>query len=618
MRLPPALRDFIDEVRRRRVATVAAIYVAVAWLLLQIADLVVPGLLLPEWTYRLVLFLLILGFPVALVLAWAFEVTPDGVRRTLGPSSGDPGTSNRPSDSPLRHRGTIGGALLISVLIAVWWIGRVTRKGAESAGRPSRAVAVTDSTPVSVAVLPFENMSSDPEQEFFSDGIADELLTLLTDTPGLRVIARTSSFAFKGQRLTAEQLGDTLHARYLVQGGVRRDNEIVRLAVQLIDANTGSQVWSDAWNGKLQDIFEVQQDFAARVADQLKVSLLGEGPNIEPTDPEAYVVVLQARHMAHENSEQSVLGAIDLYKKALAIDSGYADAWAGLAEAYATPIYYSASAAQPGIDPVAEARKAAERALVLDSTQGTAHRVLGALAQATGDLAGAARHYERALSLSPGNSVGWQIADFLRSLGRPEDGIRLARHMIDRDPVDWVGYSTLGGLYLASGRPADALAPLRRARALNPSAGSPYFLLSEAMLDMDRPEAALEIIRNEPVPEFRLIGLTRAYHALGRTEESNAALTELIDTYGPAWPLEIATLLASQGETDRAFRWLDRAVEQGDTGLGQIWPNSEKFSAFKDDPRWREFLERIGRTPERLAAVKLDVVLPQPDGPARG
>jgi TolB-like protein len=608
MSLPPGLRDFVAELRRRRVVAVAAIYFAVAWLVLQIADLVVPGLLLPEWTYRLVLLLVILGFPLALVLAWAFEVTPDGVRRTARVSRTGPGAGDQPrATRPWRR--AIWGAVFLCTLTAAWWIGRATPSRVISTGPPATVaedVAVTP--PVSVAVLPFVNMSGDSEQEFFSEGISEELLNLLAGVSKLQVISRTSSFAFKDQRLTAEQLGDTLHARYLVGGSVRRDHRRVRITAQVIDTETGAHMWSDAWNRDLQHIFEVQEEIAARVVDQLKISLLGEGPTVESADPKAYVLVLQARHMAHENSEQSVLGAIDLYKQALAIDSAYAEAWSGLAEAYIAPVYYLAAA--PGADPFVLAGDAADQALVRDSTQVGAYRVLGSLARIRGDLAGAARLYERAWSLSPGNSVGWQIADFLISLGRPADAIRLARYMIVRDPVDWVGYSTLGGAYLASERPADAVAPLQKAQALNPSAAAPYFLLCEALLDLNRPDSALAVIKDEPVREFRLMGLTKAYDALGRTEDSNAALSELIDTYGLDWPLEVAILLASRGDTERAFRWLDRAVERDDSGLSQIWPNSEKFTPFKDDPRWRRFLERIGRTPERLAAVKFDPTLP--------
>lgn len=605
MSLPPALRDFVAELRRRRVFTVAAIYAAVSWLVLQIADLVVPGLLLPEWTFRFILLLLIVGFPIALVLAWAFEVTPEGVRRTEHGGSGS--GEHPPAVRGWWHR-AVGATVLLSLVGAGWWIGPATPPENESGGTPEatsalRGDVVADAFFPSVAVLPFENMSSDPEQEFFSEGISEELLNLLARVPGLDVKARTSSFAFKHQPLTAEQLGDTLHARYLVEGSVRRDGDRVRITAQLIDTESGSHMWSRDWDRGMEHIFAVQEEIAAYVAKQLRISLLGQGPTVESTDPEAFVLVLQARHLAHEHSERSIIGAVDLYERALALDSSYAEAWSGLAQAYFTPAFFEA---RPLSDPPALARQAAERALALDSTQGVAHAVLGSLALSEAE---AARHYERALALASGNSyVVARVAMFLRSLGRFQDAMRVAQYAVDHDPVDWLGYSNLAGAYLAVGQPADAVRAAQTARDLDPTAGGPHLLLCQALLETNRPRDALAAIQAEPLQPLRLYGLTMTYEALGQKEAADAALAELIDRYAAGWSYQIAVLLAYRGERDRAFRWLDRAVEYEDPGLSELQPD---FAPLQDDPRWPGFLERIGRTPERLAAVEFEVVLPQ-------
>ncbi|MGD8495118.1 MAG: tetratricopeptide repeat protein [Gemmatimonadales bacterium] len=602
MSLPPAVRDVIAEFRRRRVFTVAIIYVAVAWLVLQIADLVVPGLLLPEWTYRFVLLLLILGFPVALVLAWAFEVTPDGVQRAAPMGSGAVAPATGPAAAGAWRR-SIGGAVLLAVLTAAWWIGR-ERTSAGPSAEPAEAMAETSL--VSVAVLPFVNMSDDSSQEFFSEGISEELLNLLAGISELRVISRTSSFAFKDRRLTAEQLGDTLHARYLVEGSVRRDDQNVRITAQVIDTETGAHVWSEAWDRDLQHIFAVQEEIAARVVDQLKISLLGQGPRIEATDPEAFVLVLQARHLTHEHSERSIEGAVDLYNRALAVDSSYAEAWSGLAQAYFTPAFFEA---RPFADPPALAREAAERALALDSAQGVARAVLGSLALSEGDLSEAAGHYERALALAPGNAwVITRVATFLRSLGRFHDAIRVARYAVDHDPVDWLGYSHLSGSYLSLGQPEEAVRAAQTARDLDPTAGGPHLLLCEALLAANRPRDALAAIEAEPLEPLRLFGLTRTYAALGQEEAADAALSALIDRHAAGWSYQIAVLQAYRGERDRAFDWLNRAVENEDAGLAELQPD---FAPLRDDPRWSAFLERIGRTPERLAGVEFEVRLPR-------
>lgn len=580
------------ELKRRHVIRVLVVYAAVGFLLLQIMDLVVPALLLPDWTYRLVALLLMLGLPVALVITWAFEVTPDGLRRT------EPAVETSPAArvATPRYRAAGTAVLVLVLLLGAWWLGRQ----GESPGAASAPEG-----PVSIAVLPFVNMSSDSEQEYFSDGISEELLNLLARLPGLRVTARTSSFAFKGQELTAEQLGDTLRVRYLVEGSVRKDDDLVRVTAQLIETADGSHLWSRTWDRRIADIFAVQDEIAADVADQLQVTLLGAAPRIEETDAVAYGLILRARHLAEQNTPGGVEAAEELYHQALDIDPQYAAGWSGLARIYTTALYLTS---QPSFEPSFErAESAARRALDIDPDHAPAHGVLGGVAEARGDLEGAARHYERALALDPDDSVVIQkAARLLGSLGRLDEEVELREYLVARDPVGGAVHAGLGRAYLALGRTSEAVTEMRKATILAPESSGVWSGYGEALLFDGKPDEALAATRREAVEVWRLIGLAEVYHALGRAAESDEALEALIERHESGWAFNIAYVLAYRGELDRAFEWLDRAVVYDDPGLVEIFGRPQ-FAALHPDRRWPAFLRRIEKSPEKLAAIEFSV-----------
>lgn len=595
---PWSTKRFLAELKRRHVFRVLVVYAAVGFLLLQIMDLVVPALLLPEWTYRMLALILMLGLPVALVIAWAFEITPDGVRRTEAAAEPPPATS----DAAFRNRSAaITTLLVVALLLGAWWLERQRGPGSRTADR--------DEGPMAVAVLPFVNMSSDAEQEYFSDGISEELLNLLARLGTLRVTARTSSFAFKDQDLTAEQLGDTLRVGYLVEGSVRKDGDLVRVTAQLIETENGSHLWSKTWTRRLADIFAVQDEIAADVADQLQVTLLGAAPTVEETDAVAYGLVLRARHLVDQNTLAGVEAAEALYQEALAIDPEYATGWSGLARLYIRAVYL---ANQPSFEPTfVLAVSAAERALDIDPAHAPALGVLGGVAEARGDLAGAARYYERALELDPDDAgVIYQAARLLGSLGRLGEAVELREYLVARDPVGHAGHAGLGQAYLAVGRTPEAVAELHTAATLNPASSGLWSGLGAALLYDGKPDEALEAAQREPAEIWRLIGLAEVYHALGRADESDDALRTLMERYERGWAFNIAFVLAYRGEVDRAFEWLDRAVANDDPGLSEVFQRPQ-FANLHDDPRWPAFLARIGKSPEELAAIDFTVTPPR-------
>jgi len=593
---------FFAELKRRRVFRVMAVYGIVGFVLLQIVDLAVPALLLPEWTYRLVALILLLGFPVAVVLAWAFEMTPEGVQRT---AEAAPGELTEILAAPASKRWPAGVLALVGVtalLAGAWYVGRQSApaSGADPVAGPERA---------SIAVLPFADMSPDKDQEYFSDGISEELLNLLAKIPELRVASRTSAFSFKDQNMEIPEIARRLNVAHILEGSVRKAGNEVRVTAQLIEARSDTHIWSESWNRTLDDIFAIQDEIAADVVAQLKVTLLGEEPTVEQTYPEAYALFLQARYLGRLGTAEGHEQSVALYQQALAIDPEYATAWAELANIYA---YQAGASLLPFDEGYRLAREAANRALAIDPENAVAYSRLALIAMYyDGDLAAAARHLERALELDPTNPDIIADAAFMaRNLGRLDEAISLQEYVVARDPVGPNRHSRLGLFYSWAGRLDEAIASLRTALSLSPGRLGLQYFIGVALLLKGEPEAALATIQQESSEPWRMIGLPMAYHALGQAAESDAALAELIEKHEQGWAFNIAYVMAFRGETDSAFEWLDKAVEYKDPGLAEI-PVENLFANIHDDPRWLPFLESIGKSPEQLAANEFEVRLPQ-------
>jgi serine/threonine protein kinase/Tfp pilus assembly protein PilF len=502
---------------------------------------------------------------------------------------------------PIPRRRVVVLALVgvTALLAGAWYVGRQSAP-AEDAD-PAAGVSAA-----SIAVLPFVNMSSDPEQEYFSDGISEELLNLLAKSPEMQVAARTSSFSFKGQNLEIREIAERLNVAHVLEGSVRKAGNEVRITAQLIRADDGFHVWSQTWDRTLDDIFAIQDEIAADVAAQLKVTLLGAVPTVEATDLAAYALYLQARQLGRRGTAEDLEQSMALYQQALAIDPDYAAAWAGLARDYYTR-------AGTELHPIDEgyqlAREAANRALAIDPEYAPAYAQLGYIAVYHGDLAAAARHLERALALDPTNSdIIANAAILARSLGRLDEAITLQEYAVARDPVNPIGHARLGLFYLWAGRLDESIVSYRTTLSLSPGRIGAQHNIGEALLLKGEPEAALAAIQQESSELWRMVGLPMAYHALGQAAESDAALAELIEKYEQETAYNIAYVLALRNEADRAFEWLDKAVQYNDPGLVEI-PATNLFANIHDDPRWLPFLESIGKSPEQLAAIEFEVRL---------
>ena len=380
--------SFFAELKRRNVIRAAVLYIGAIWALAQGIAQLGSSVGAPEWATRWFLVAAAIGFPFWLAFAWFFEFTPEGIKREA---------EVEPHESIAHHTGrkldfAIIGVLAIAVVLLV------TDRFVLHHGVNEEAVVAEHS----IAVLPFVDMSSGKDQEYFSDGISEELLNLLAKIPQLHVAARTSSFSFKGKNAPVPEIARTLLVAHVLEGSVRKSGDQVRITAQLIRAVDGYHVWSETWDRKLDDIFKIQDEIAADVVKQLKVTLLGAAPKARATDPNAYALELQARQLARQGTSRSIDEAIAARRQALAIDPGYVDAWSGIAGLYM-------SQANKGLKPIDEsyalARAAVQRALEIDANDVGALLALGRIASDyDNDPATAARHIEQALALSRATS----------------------------------------------------------------------------------------------------------------------------------------------------------------------------------------------------------------------
>jgi TolB-like protein/lipoprotein NlpI len=606
--------SFINELKRRNVLRVAAAYVVAAWLVIQVVETIFPVYGLSDASIRIVITMLAIGLVPTLIFAWVFELTPEGLKKETE-------VDRSQSIAPRTGR-KLDRVIMVVLALALGYFAfdkfvlesqklasLEEQKNAEvaKARQEGRTEGLVESYgDKSIAVLPFVNMSSDVEQEYFSDGISEELLNLLAAIPKLRVISRSSAFSYKGKDIKLAQVAEELNVAHILEGSVRKAGNEVRITAQLIDARSDTHLWSETYDRTLENIFAIQDEISAAVVEQLKITLLGAAPRVQETNPEAYALYLQARYLGRQLTAESFEQSIALYQQVLSIDPGYAAAWSGIATSYINQAAYNM---RPRDEGFALARDAVDKALALEPDYARAIENLGWIAMTYDrDLAVAVRHYERALDLDPADiSIIRGAAALLANLGRQEQSIALGEYVIARDPVNPKGHFNLGLSYYHAGRWDDAIASFRTVQRLSPAVTAPDFRISQSLLFKGEAEAALA----EPVRDKaeNLVKLVITHYALGNMPASGAALGELIKEHGTSMYYFIAGVLAYRNEADRAFEWLEKAVVHG--GINSQVAAESLFNNIHNDPRWLPFLESIGKSPEKLAAIEFKVTLPK-------
>ncbi len=580
------------ELKRRNVFRVGAAYLVVAWLLMQVTDTLVPALHLPGWIVTAVALFLIIGLPLALVFAWAFELTPEGLKREA---------EVEPAESIAHRTGRKLDFLIIGTLVLALGYFAYDKVLLD----PQRDAALVENTKQafqqevaaaadaqkSIAVLPFANMSADPEQEYFADGLAEELLNLLAGIAELRVAARTSSFSFKGENSDIRTIAEKLNVEHVLEGSVRKAGDTLRITAQLIKADSGYHLWSQRFDRKFEDVFVIQDEIAAAVVDALKISLLGEVPKVKEINPKAYALYLQGKHFWERRTEEGYEKAVDAFQAALALEPEYAPAWVWLAWAYFQP----AGLYRDVHEGTALARAAVERALALDDSLADAHAAMGWIRLGYDwDWQGADEAMRRALALEPGNADSLLGAANLASvLGRPDEAIELNRRVIEIDPLNLEAHGHLGSDLATAGRLEEAAATFRHLIDLAPQMPGVHSSLAYIFLLQNQPQRALTEIQLETEPIFRKFGILMALFSLERTAEAEQALGVFVEEHKESAAYGIALAYAWRGDVDQAFRWLDTAYEQRDGSLPYILLDP-LLASLKSDPRWPEFLDKMG------------------------
>ena len=458
-----------------------------------------------------------------------------------------------------------------------------------------------------IAVLPFIDLSENKDQEYFSDGISEELLNLLSKIPALRVAARTSSFSFKGENVAVPEIAKKLNVAYVLEGSVRKAGDQVRITAQLIHAADGFHVWSETYDRTLDDIFAIQDDIAADVVKQLELTLLGDAPRTRKTNPEAYAMYLQSVQLSRRTSAETFKQSDELLHRVVTMDSMYAPAWGAMAANYGNRAVSGLMEPEEGFE---KARAMNNRAIEIDPRYAPAHAGLGFVAMyGDGDFAAAAKHLEKALEFDPvnGRALG-NSATLLNLLGRPREAVAIWEKVTIRDPVNINARFNLGTSLLYAGKYDEALDAFRTVVTLSPDNGVVHYQMGVALLLKGDGAGALAEFEQEKLEVFKMIGLPMAYHALGRKAESDKALAELIAKYEKDAAGNIAYVYAYRGEADKAFEWLEKERAAGST-FAEI-ASEPMLDNLRTDPRWLPFLRSIGKAPEQLSKIEFKVALP--------
>jgi TolB-like protein/class 3 adenylate cyclase len=481
---------------------------------------------------------------------------------------------------------------------------------------------IDEHTP-SIAVLPFTDLSPEKDQEYFADGLAEELLNVLSKIHGVRVASRTSAFSFKGTTVDVPTVAQKLNVATILEGSIRKAGKRVRVAAHLIGATTDSHLWSQSYDRELDDIFLVQDEIAQAVVSELRTKLLGAKPDASASaqvkaevqaagagrgkDAEAYELYLQGRFYVDRFTADDAARGIEYYRQAVALDAEFALAWAWLARAYADQAAY---AWLPAAQAFERARDAAEQSLLLNPDLAEGHAVLGLCRLANDrNWRGAEASFRRALELAPGNALVLRHAAILAAcLGRNDESIALVQRAVALDPLSVPAQRLLGQRCLYAGLLTEAETALQRTLELNPSGGFTHYWLGMSHLARGRRDEALAAFRREVNAVFSLLGRTVGEHALGHREEADAALQELVARHADGAAFQIAGAYAYSGDANQAFAWLERADVQRDPGLVEVKAEI-LLRGLYDDPRWSDFLQAMGLEERSSAAVSQPAAL---------
>ena len=593
--------NFLAELKRRNVYKVAIAYLVAGWALSQGIAQVFPVFDISNWAIRIIVLLIVVGFPVAVVFAWFFEITPEGVKRTEVADAMPKSTGRK------RHAWIYVVVAGAAISVALFFLGRYTASNRAAAAAPNELPAK------SIAVLPFENLSEDKANAFFAEGIQDEILTRLAKVADLKVISRTSTQHFKSAPENLPEIAKRLGVMHILEGSVQKASDQVRVNVQLINALTDAHLWADTYDRKLTDIFAVETEIAKAIADTLQAKLTGSEQHViaaRPTEStEAHELYLKGRYFWNKRTGNDLKKSIDYFQQAIAVDPNYALAYAGVADAYVWLPGYTAGTPR---DCYPKAKAAATKALQLDDTLAEAHTTLAlAIWLYDFDSAQAIREFQRAIELNPNYAIAHQQYgnNTLAALGRFDDAIVEGKRAVELDPLSLVINTDLGSDYYYARRYDEAIAQLRKTLEMDPGFYIAHLVLGQVLDAKGARDAAIvecqkaRGLNDDP----SVLGvLARAYGLSGNKMEAEKILDQLKkvsqERYVSAYSFALVYL--GLGDKEEALRWLEQSYQDragSDIGYIRVDPLLDPLRA---DPRFEALAEKIVPTREFRASSK--------------
>ena len=592
--------NLMAELKRRNVFRVALAYGITTWVIVQVAELAADSFLAPGWVMKMLITILMLGFPVALVMAWAYEMTPDGLRRD---------TVADDEQAASRATGKLDRTIVLALVAALAYIayGKFVLDPnrdvalVESLGQATETTAHEPQLSTSdlqqngqtnsrsIAVLPFINMSDDASNEYFSDGLSEELLNLLVKIPELQVAARTSSFSFKGKDVKIPQIARELGVTYILEGSVRKTGNHVRITAQLVKADDGFHLWSETYDRTLDDIFVTQDEIAREVVTALKITLMSAVPQVRQTDPEVYSLYLQGRYFNNIKGRENLEKAEAAFEQALSIDPGYAPALVGLNITYQNQAKYRWRSEKQALE---LSLAVVERALSIDSAMASAWAAMAYLKRLQWDWEGAELAINKAMKLEPNNSlVIGASASLAGTFGQLEKSIAIFERQVQLNPLYLSALRALGVRYSSVGRYDDALEVFNRVQTINPDYPRIHIDIGVVYLFSGDAESALaEIEKNKKDFDF---AKARILYTLGNEVAGQAVIMGLLASSANSRPISMAMVFAWRGENDLAFEWLEIAVQQHSANISFMLIN-RFLRNLESDPRYPVLLEKVG------------------------
>jgi len=587
---------FLAELKRRNVYKVAVAYVVVAWLLIQAASIFLPAFEAPSWVMKFLIVIVVFACPVVLVLSWAFELTPEGIRLE---------SEVAPNQSITRRTGRkiIGITIVLAVLAAGLMLFQIMRS-------PPSAVATKIAAPVaepienkSIAVLPFDNLSHDPENAYFSEGIQDEILTRLAKIGDLKVVSRTSTEKYKSSPENLREIARQLGVAHILEGSVQKTTDQVRVNVQLINALNDAHLWAETYDRKLTDIFAVESEIAKTVAENLQAKLNGRAEKVlaaRPTEnPQAHELYLKGRYFWNKRTTQNLEKAIGFFQQAIDLDPNYALAYAGLGDAHSiVPIY----AGTPPKDDVPKALAAARKAVEIDDSLAEAHTSLANALVMNLPLATAEPEFRRAIELNPNYATAHQwFGECLFGEGRYPEALAELERAHELDPLSLIINASYGMALAGAGRTAEAIDQLHKAIDLEPNLIAAHSMLGqtfEAEGKLSEAIAEYDKVRElAPTPASYAV-LAFAHAKAGRSAEARKILDELTnqsrDRYIGAYALAVVHL--ALGENEEGLRFLEKALEDRDILLQGFYGSiktDKRLDSLRGNPRFERLVERF-------------------------